>query len=57
MQLDPKNGEAHLGLAYSSLNLHRSRVAVRESQLAEQLLGDSLAIHLIRATAYGDEGH
>ena len=56
VRLDPKNGEAHLGLAYSSLNLHRSRVALRESELAEQLLGDSLAIHLIRATAYGDEG-
>ena len=56
VRLDPKNGEAHLGLAYSSLNLHRSRVALREAQLAEQIMGDSMAIHLIRATAYGDEG-
>jgi len=56
LRLEPKNGEAHLGLAYSSLSLHRSQVALQQVQLAQQELGDSLAIHIIRATAYGDQG-
>lgn len=57
LKLEPKNGEAHLGLAYASLNLHRPRVALRQVKLAEEQLGDSMPIHLIRATAYGDEGN
>jgi tetratricopeptide (TPR) repeat protein len=56
LRSEPKNGEAHLGLAYTSLDLHRPRVALRQVQLAEQEMGDSMPIHLIRATAYGDEG-
>lgn len=56
LRFEPKNGEAHLGLAYTSLDLHRPRVALRQVQLAEQEMGDSMPIHLIRATAYGDEG-
>jgi tetratricopeptide (TPR) repeat protein len=56
LRFEPKNGEAHLGLAYTSLDLHRPRVALRQAQLAEQEMGDSMPIHLIRATAYGDEG-
>jgi tetratricopeptide (TPR) repeat protein len=56
LKLDPKNGEAHLGLAYASLDMHRPRVALRQVQLAEEEMGDSLPIHLVRATAYGQNG-
>jgi tetratricopeptide (TPR) repeat protein len=56
LRLEPKNGEAHLGLASSSLALRRPKVALRQAQLAEAELGDSLLLHLIRATAYGDLG-
>src|SRR6202521_3393319 len=56
LKLEPKNGEAHLGLAYVSLDMHRPRVALRQVQLAEEEMGDSLPIHLIRATAYGQNG-
>ena len=56
LRLEPTNGEAHLGLAYASLDLHRARIALRQVQLAEEELGDSMPIHLIRATAYGQNG-
>jgi len=56
LKREPKNGEAHLGLAYASLDMHRPRVALRQVQLAEDQLGDSMPIHLIRATAYGQNG-
>jgi len=56
LKLEPKNGEAHLGLAYVSLDMHRPRVALRQVQLAEEEMGDSLPVHLIRATAYGQNG-
>ncbi len=51
-----RNGEARLGLAYADLDMHKSQAAVHESQLAEEQMGDSLPLHLIRATAYGREG-
>lgn len=53
---EPKNGEAHLGLAYTGLDLHKPQLALRQVQLAEQEMGNSEPIHLIRATAYGQEG-
>ena len=56
LKREPKNGEAHLGLAYASLDMHRPRVALRQVQLAEEEMGDSMPIHLIRATAYGQNG-
>lgn len=56
LKLEPNNGEAHLGLAYASLTLHRPRVALRQVQLAQAQLGDSLPMHVIRATAYGEAG-
>ncbi|MEO6964468.1 MAG: tetratricopeptide repeat protein, partial [Acidobacteriaceae bacterium] len=56
IKLEPKNGEAHLGLAFSSLQLNRSHDAVRQSELAEEILGDSELLHVIRATAYGRLG-
>ncbi len=56
LKREPKNGEAHLGLAYASLDLHRPRMALQQVQLAEEEMGDSMPIHLIRATAYGQNG-
>jgi tetratricopeptide (TPR) repeat protein len=56
LKREPKNGEAHLGLAYASLDLHRPLVALQQAQLAEAEMGDSMPIHLIRATAYGQNG-
>jgi tetratricopeptide (TPR) repeat protein len=56
LKLDPKNGQAHLGLAFAELALDHSQAAVRQTQLAGELLGDSKLIHMIRATAYGREG-
>ncbi len=56
LRLEPKNGEAHLGLAYASLDLHLPRIALRQVQLAAGEMADSLPIHLIRATAYGQNG-
>src|SRR6185437_6885598 len=53
---DPKDGEAHLGLAFAYLNLDKPQAAVKQSELAEQVMGDSKEIHVIRATAYGREG-
>jgi len=56
LRLEPKNGEAHLGLSQVSLDLHRPEAALRHAQLAEKELGDSMALHLVRGTAYGQEG-
>ena len=56
LRIEPKNGEAHLGLAYADLDMHRPRPALENAKLAEKELGDSTALHLIRATAYGDQG-
>jgi len=56
LNIEPKNGEAHLGMAYANLDLHRSRAALQQAKLAEQLMGDSMALHLIRGTAYGNDG-
>ncbi len=55
LEREPDNGEAHLGLAYASLDLHKPKAALQQAQLAEHALGDLLDIHLIRATAYGQE--
>lgn len=56
LKRDPKNGEANLGMAYADLNLHKSQAAIRHANLAEQVMGDSKNVHVIRATAYGREG-
>jgi tetratricopeptide (TPR) repeat protein len=56
LKRDPKDGQAHLGLAFSDLALNRSEEAIHQSQLAEAALGDSKALHVIRATGYGREG-
>ncbi len=56
LRLEPKHGEAHLGLAYTSLDLHRPRAALDHARLAQKQLGDLMMLHLIRGTAYGQEG-
>ena len=56
LKREPKNGEAHLGLAFSYLDLDKPQAALRHAQFAQEEMGDSKAIHLIRATAYGREG-
>ena len=56
LKRDPRNGEANLGMAYADLNLHKSQAAIRHANLAEQIMGDSKNVHVIRATAYGREG-
>jgi tetratricopeptide (TPR) repeat protein len=56
LKREPKDGEAHLGLAFAELNLKHPQAAVRQTQLAEGILGDSEPLHTIRATAYGREG-
>jgi tetratricopeptide (TPR) repeat protein len=55
LQLRPDDGETHLGLAFAELNLHHPETAIRESEIAQKFLGDSEAVHVIRATAYGRE--
>ena len=52
LKLQPNNGEAHLGLAYADLALRKSNAALMQANLAERDSGDSLGLHVIRATAY-----
>ncbi len=56
LRIEPKNGEAHLGMAYASLDLNQPRIALRQVQMAQDEMGESMPIHLIRATAYGEVG-
>ena len=53
LKLEPNNGEAHLGLAYADLALRKPDAALKQANLAERESGDSLGLHVIRATAYG----
>lgn len=53
LKRDPKDGEAQLGLAYADLDLHKPAAAIRHANLAEESMGDSKNVHVIRATAYG----
>ncbi len=52
LKLRPNYGQAHLGLAFADLQLHRSKPALHEADLAAATLPDSAAIHLARAEAY-----
>jgi tetratricopeptide (TPR) repeat protein len=45
-------GEAHLGLAFSDLQMHHSKQALRQLEIAQKILGKSHALHLARAEAY-----
>jgi tetratricopeptide (TPR) repeat protein len=55
LQLQPDYGEAHLGLAYSDLQLHRPKPALTQLELAQKLLGKSHSWHLARAEAFRQE--
>src|SRR5215472_172586 len=52
LKLQPNNGSARLGAAFSNLELHRSRAALDQVTQAEKVLGTSAPIHEVRATAY-----
>jgi tetratricopeptide (TPR) repeat protein len=52
LKINPDNGIAHLGLAFSYLQVHRSREGLEETDRAEKLLGEIGATHMARATAY-----
>ena len=55
LQLQPDYGEAHLGLAYADLQLHRPKPALTQLDAAQKLLGKSRAWHLARAEAFRQE--
>src|SRR5262249_2244631 len=52
LKASPDNGVARLGLAFSFLQVHRSKEALDEVDRAEKLLGESGSTHLARAGAY-----
>lgn len=52
LKLQPGYGEAHLGLAFADLQLHRPRPALYELDAAQKILGKSHAWHLARAEAF-----
>lgn len=55
LKLEPNFGEAHLGLAFSDLQLHRPRPALTHLEAAQKFLGKSHTWHLARAEAYRQE--
>lgn len=55
LKREPKDGEAHLGLAYADLDLRKPAAAIHNANLAESIMGDSKNVHVIRATAYGQQ--
>jgi tetratricopeptide (TPR) repeat protein len=52
IKLRPDYGEAHLGLAFSYLQLHRAKLALKEADIAMKLTGESGVNHLAKAEAY-----
>jgi tetratricopeptide (TPR) repeat protein len=52
LALNPRYGEAHLGLAYALLQLRRSTAALKEAEVASRLLSESESLHLVKAEAY-----
>jgi tetratricopeptide (TPR) repeat protein len=52
LQLRPDYGEAHLGLAYADLQLHRPKPALAQLDAAQKLLGKSHTWRLARAEAF-----
>jgi len=55
LQLQRDYGEAHLGLAFADLQLHRPRPALSQLEVAQKILGKSHAWHLARAEAFRQE--
>jgi tetratricopeptide (TPR) repeat protein len=52
LKLQPNNGSARLGAAFSNLELHHSHAALDQVTQAEKILGASAATHEVKATAY-----
>jgi tetratricopeptide (TPR) repeat protein len=52
IQLQPDYGEAHLGLAYADLQLHRPKPALTQLAAAQKLLGKTRPWHLAKAEAF-----
>ena len=55
LQLQPDYGEAHLGLAFADLQLHRPKAALTQLDAAQKTLGKSHAWHLARAEGFRQE--
>ncbi|PYX73489.1 MAG: hypothetical protein DMG78_08855 [Acidobacteria bacterium] len=55
LKLQPDYGEAHLGLAYANLQLHRPKPALKQLEAAQKTLGKSRPWHLARAEAFRQE--
>ena len=55
IRLQSNYGEAHLGLAYADLQLHRPKPALVQLAAAQKILGKSHAFHLARAEAFRQE--
>jgi tetratricopeptide (TPR) repeat protein len=55
IRLQSNYGEAHLGLAYADLQLHRPKPALVQLGVAQKLLGKSRSWHLARAEAFRQE--
>jgi tetratricopeptide (TPR) repeat protein len=55
IMLQPDYGEAHLGLAYADLQLHRPRPALIQLDATQKLLGKSHTWRLARAEAFRQE--
>jgi tetratricopeptide (TPR) repeat protein len=55
LKLQPDYGEAHLGLAYANLQLHRPKTALKQLEAAQKSLGKSRPWHLARAEAFRQE--
>jgi tetratricopeptide (TPR) repeat protein len=52
LRLQPDYGEAHLGLAFSGLQLHRPKAALSQLETAQKLLGKSHTWRLAKAEAF-----
>ena len=52
LNLKPNYGDAHVGMAFADLQLHRAKPAIHEADLAAGIMKDSAAIHLARAEGY-----
>ncbi len=55
LQLEPRYGEAHLGLAFADLQLHRPKPALTQLDAAGKILGKSHAWRLARAEGFRQE--
>jgi tetratricopeptide (TPR) repeat protein len=55
IKIQPDYGEAHLGLAFAELQLHRPKAALAQLDIAQKMLGKSHSLHLARAEGFRQE--